>query len=134
MDRKDFLKIAGISVAGFALANCISGCQKTSPVNTNTPVDFTVNTSSGSLSVNGGFLVQNGVIVARTKTGQFIALSAACTHQGTYVNYRATTNDFQCPNHGAQFKADGSVQMGPAQDPLMVYKTTLTGTSLRVFS
>ena len=90
--------------------------------------------STGALAANGGYLVHSAVLVARTSSGTFIAVSAACTHQGTSVNYYATTNNFICPNHGAKFSSTGAVTQGPATSNLTQYNTTLTGVSLRVFS
>ena len=109
----------------------LSSCKK---VDTGPTKDFTVDVSSGSLATNGGFMVSNGVIIARTNTGTFLAVAAACTHQGTNINYNASGNNFVCPNHGAQFDSTGNVTQGPASTNLTQYNTTLTGTSLRVFS
>ncbi len=134
MDRKEFLSQVGIGVAALLAPACIgglSGCKKNT---TATKVDFTINTSTGTLAKNGGFLVSNSVIVARTNAGAFIAVAAACTHQGTTVNYNSTNDVFVCPNHNAIFSENGSVMQGPATINLTKYNTTLTGTSLRVFS
>jgi cytochrome b6-f complex iron-sulfur subunit len=86
------------------------------------------------LATNGGFLVSNRIIVARTTAGSFLAVSAICTHEGTTIQYQGSSNNFRCPNHGATFSATGQVTNGPANRPLTQYKTELTGTSLRVFS
>jgi cytochrome b6-f complex iron-sulfur subunit len=90
--------------------------------------------STGSLAANGGYLVSQGIVVARTNSGTFIAVSASCTHEGTNVNYVASANDFLCPNHGAQFSSTGVVTRGPASTNLKQYNTSLTGNSLRVYS
>jgi cytochrome b6-f complex iron-sulfur subunit len=74
------------------------------------------------------------VVVARTNDGSFIAVSASCTHQGTNVNFNAGENDFICPNHGAKFSNNGTVTQGPASSNLTSYHTTLTGSTLRVYS
>jgi cytochrome b6-f complex iron-sulfur subunit len=136
MDRKTFFSQVGTGAAAMLIPACIgalSGCKKSvdaAPTN----VDFTVDISSGSLAGNGGFLVQNGVLVAKTTSGGFLAVSAACTHEGTTVNYNSANNNFVCPNHGAKFNASGSVTQGPATKNLTTYNTALTGSSLRVFS
>lgn len=133
ISRKDFLTQVGKGAVALAiLPACISALNACSKAPTN--VDFTVDTSTGNLSSNGGYIVKDGVIVARTNTGTFIAVAAACTHEGTDVEYNAASNNFTCPNHGAQFNSTGSVTKGPASSSLKQYKTTLTGTSLRVFS
>ena len=82
----------------------------------------------------GGSVSANGIIVARLSTAEFTALSRACTHAGTPVNYRSAEQDFLCPNHGSIFNKSGAVVMGPANSPLRKYNTELTGSSLRVFS
>ncbi len=135
MTRKEFISQVGISAAILLVPSCItglSGCKKksTSP----RVVDFTLNISSGALATNGGALVNDGVIVARTTTGNFIAVDAACTHQSTTVNYVPSNNSFHCPNHGSNFDSNGNVTTGPATVSLTSYKTSLSGSSLRVFS
>lgn len=90
-------------------------------------IDFTLDITDknfSDLATNGKALVSGDIIVARTKTGDFIALAKACTHQGTTVDYVPDTNTFLCPNHGSQFNADGSVKKDPAAAPLKSYKTT----------
>ena len=138
MDRKEFLSQMGLGVASLLVPVCIGGLSSCSKVGSGTPapsnVDFTIDTSKGALSVNGGYLLQSGVIVARTKTGTFIAVSAACTHEGTNVNYSSSSASFICPNHGARFNESGAVAQGPASKSLTKYNTILTGMSLRVYS
>lgn len=135
MNRKEFISQVGAGTALLLIPACIgglAGCTKDNLAPTS--VDFTLDVSSGPLASNGGSLVQSGVIVARTNSGSYIAVSAACTHQGTQVNYAAGNNNFVCPNHGAKFDSSGSVTHGPANKNLTKYNTTLTGSSLRVFS
>ena len=140
MDRKNFLSQVGVGAAAFLAPIClggIAGCGKSS--NDSTPsapsnVDFTLDVSSGALASNGGFLVSQGILVARTNAGAFLAVSAACTHQGTTVNYNAANNNFVCPNHGAQFSSTGMVTLGPATTNLKSYNTSLTNSTLRIYS
>ena len=138
MERKEFLSPVGFGVAALLLPACIStltGCSSNDVAPTTpTNVDFTIDISSGPLATNGGFLVSNRIIVARTTAGSFLAVSAICTHEGTTIQYQSGSNNFRCPNHGATFSATGQVTNGPANKPLTQYKTELTGTSLRVFS
>jgi len=140
MDRKNFLSQVGVGAAAFLAPIClggIAGCGKSS--NDSTPsapsnVDFTLDVSSGALASNGGFLVSQGILVARTNAGAFLAVSAACTHQGTTVNYNAANNNFVCPNHGAKFSSSGMVTLGPATTNLKSYNTSLTNSTLRIYS
>jgi len=72
---------------------------------TGQPVE--VKTSTGAKS---------GIAVVRTGASSFLALSMACTHEGTKVNIIGTT--FDCPNHGARFSSTGAVTLGPANRAL----------------
>lgn len=136
MTRKDFISQVGKSAAILLVPSCITGissCKKKSK-NSRKVVDFTLDVSSGPLAANGGALVNDGVIVARTMGGSFIAVESACTHASTTVNYVASSNSFHCPNHGSNFDANGNVTTGPATRGLEDYQTSLSGSSLRVFS
>ncbi len=139
MTRKEFFARVGFGAAAVLVPGCIAGLA-TSCSSDGTPspapsnVDFTVDVSTGSLASNGGFMVTNGIVIARTTTGDFLAVSASCTHEGTSVNYNANGNNFSCPNHGAKFSSAGVVTQGPANSNLKKYNTTLTGNSLRVYS
>lgn len=112
----------------------LNGCSGQNPVPAPTNVDFTLDVSTGNLSKPGGYIVKSGVLVAQTTTGSFIAVSAACTHEGTSVQYVGSRNDLECPSHGATFSTSGAVTKGPARTALKQYQTSLSGNSLRVFS
>lgn len=138
MDRKEFLSLLGLSSAAFAFTYCFGGCQPmnnvpTAPTNVNFTLDLT-NPAYSALNSNGGYIYNNGVIVARTINGTFVAVSQYCTHAGGTVVYDRNGNDFYCPVHGSSFAANGSVIGGPAPNPLVKYNTSLTGNSLRVYS
>ncbi len=138
MNRNEFLLQIGTGAAALLVPACLStlsGCSDSGSVPAApTNVDFTIDISSGALSSNGGFLVKDRIIVARTTSGGFLAVSAACTHQGTTIQYIGSSNSFLCPNHGATYNAAGQVTSGPAPRSLTQYNTALTGTLLRVFS
>ncbi len=138
MDRKEFLSTLGLGAAALACSYCLNGCQPLdNPVTAPANVDFTLDLTSDAnapLKKDGGYIYQNGVIVARTSGGSYVAVSQTCTHAGGTVEYIASTNDFFCPNHGSNFATNGAVVNGPASSPLKQYATVLTGTSLRVHS
>jgi cytochrome b6-f complex iron-sulfur subunit len=138
MDRKEFLSAFGMSVAAVACTYCFGGCkQEDAIVNAPTNVDFTLdltNPAYAALRNNGGYLYNGAVIVARIANGAYVAVSQACTHQGATVVFDLGSNQFYCQSHGSLFATTGAVTRGPAGSPLVAYKTTLTGDSLRVFS
>ncbi|MCB0790746.1 MAG: Rieske (2Fe-2S) protein [Flavobacteriales bacterium] len=125
---------AGVGVA--VLGPCLQGCRKQQDA-PHLNVDFTLDlTQSGNqaLTANGGYLVTQGVIVARTLDGNYIAVAAACTHQGVTVQYQASSHRFHCNGHGANFSESGVVQNGPATTDLQRMNTSLEGQALRVWS
>lgn len=143
MERKEFINALGLSTATLILATCFGGCGKdSSPTTPPTPptppaiLDFVLDltlSENANLGTNGGFVYKNGVIIARTTTGSYIAVAMACPHQGTAVVFDGPNNRFFCNNHGSAFSSTGVVSNGPAATNLRRYNTTLTGTMLRVF-
>lgn len=141
MDRKEFLSLIGVAGVSVAVINCL-GCGKggeasASGVSGPTGVDFTLDLSSAAnaaLTANGGYLVSNGVLVARTTAGAYIAVQQSCTHESYPLTYQGSNQRFYCNNHGATFNEKGAVTIGPASRALTVYNTILTETSLRVYS
>ena len=138
MDRNEFLSLLGLTASSMVFG-CFTGCSKgqgssaPAPVN----VDFTLDlTQAGNipLQTNGGYIYSNGIIIARTLSGQFIALSQTCTHQNFSVNYVPQSHLFYCGGHGATYSENGQVTGGPAPASLTSYHTTLSGNSLRVYS
>lgn len=138
MDRKEFLNLLGISSAAFILSRCLEGCQPMNDIpSAPTNVDFTLDltaSANSALNSNGGYLYKGGVIVARTIAGAYVAVSQYCTHAGGTVVYNPRGDAFYCPVHGSSFSDNGSVIGGPAPSALLKYNTSLSGTSLRVFS
>jgi cytochrome b6-f complex iron-sulfur subunit len=136
MKREEFLKqlstAALLTCAGCGLYACSSE-DDPAPANVDLTLDLTSSQYS-ALNTVGGSITTNGIIVARLSAAEFVALSRACTHQGTPVNYRSSQNDFYCSNHGSRFSTAGAVLEGPATRALTKYNTELTGNSLRVFS
>jgi cytochrome b6-f complex iron-sulfur subunit len=138
MNRNDFLSVLGVSAGTVIFAPFLASCSKNSSVlGAGGTVDFTLDLTLAANSVlnsNGGSVYKSGVIVARTSAGAYIAVSSACTHQGSTINFVSASNRFICPNHGANFSTTGSVLLGPATSPLTNYNTSLSGTLLRIYS
>ena len=137
MDRKEFLSQLGLTSAAVFMGACRAGCSKDGSTPAPTDVDFTINLSdpaNAALGAAGGFIYKNNIIIARTQTNAYIAVSQACTHEGTTVQFQGANNRFFCPNHGATFSTTGSVTNGPATKALVSYNTALTGTTLRIYS
>jgi cytochrome b6-f complex iron-sulfur subunit len=144
MKRHEFFSTLGISAGMIYLAPVLSSCTKESTDTTTPPgggtsgaVDFTLDLTSAtyaSLNTNGGSIVKDNIIIAKSSAGVFVALSSICTHQGSTIGFENAASRFHCPNHGSNFGLDGSVLNGPATSALKKYNTALTGTSLRIFA
>ncbi|OGU58511.1 MAG: hypothetical protein A2X64_01310 [Ignavibacteria bacterium GWF2_33_9] len=136
MTRDEFLKVLGLGAVATASMFCFGGCSSDSPAAPQN-VDFTIDISQSSyatLQNIGGFIIKDGVIIAHIESGEYIALSAACTHEGTIINYNSGQNLFVCPAHGSEFNTDGTVAKNPANKSLTKYNVTVTGNSIRVYS
>ncbi len=135
MNRKEILAQLGTGGAAVFAAACLQSCSKTNGAASN--VDFQLDLTSSAnnaLKTAGGYVISQGVIVAYTTSGTYVAVSAACPHEGVQVQYRSTNNQFVCTAHNSYFSNSGARISGPANTGLKQYKTSLTGNILRVYS
>jgi Rieske Fe-S protein len=56
-------------------------------------------------------------------SGEFLALSAVCTHLGCNVRWRAAESRFACPCHAGYYDPTGEVISGPPPRPLRQLET-----------
>ena len=146
MKRNEFFSAFGVSAGMIFLAPILSSCSKSMTDSTTNPsgggntgaVDFTLDLTSptyAALNSNGGSIVKDNIIIARTSAGVFVAVTSICSHQQyNPIAFESSASRFHCPNHGSNFGLDGSVINGPATSALKKYSTALTGTSLRIFT
>jgi cytochrome b6-f complex iron-sulfur subunit len=92
--------------------------------------------SVDDIAINNAKIVRfnkEPVIIVHTKTGQFKAFSARCTHLGCIVQFKSEgTPHFACNCHGSQFDINGNNIAGPAPRPLVPFKATVDKTSIIV--
>jgi len=130
MNRKRFTSIFLFTFV-FLLFN---GCGR-EPDKPN--VDFTIDLNDPQYSTLynlGGYVYINGIIVIRTVSGNYVALSEYCTSDGSALQYMVSQNEIVCPSDGSKFDTAGAVIFGPAQTPLIQYQTQLIGSSLRIYT
>lgn len=138
--RNEFLKSLGLKGASLMAIYCgasaLSSCQNESDVGPSGNVDFTLdltNASYSALNTVGKYIVLNQVVIARVSATSFAAVTQICSHQGqAQVMYNGS--GFSCPVHGASFSITGTRTNNVSSRDIAVYKTSLTNTSLRVFS
>jgi Rieske Fe-S protein len=79
----------------------------------------------------GGGKVFGDVVVTQPTAGEFKAFSSKCTHQGCAVR-DVKDGVIICPCHDSRFSAtDGSVQKGPATEPLAAAGITVDGDRIK---
>src|ERR1017187_159348 len=127
MNRKDFIRISAIAVAGLTLGPAfLESCKKANTGPQGPTVDFTLDlavAANAALNIVGGYIYSNGVIVARLSNADlgFIALAQTCTHQGCTIAYDSNSMTFLCPCHGGQYNLNGDVIAGPPPNPVKKY-------------
>ncbi len=143
MDRKEFFSKALIGGGLLFLAPALlNSCSKSSdqlPTDTTggtnsggtTTIDLTSNDFSALKNV-GGFAYSGDILIIRTGTSTYVALTKVCTHQSCTVAYNSSSSKIECPCHGSMFSTSGSVLQGPATNSLKTYNVTLSGATLKI--
>ena len=134
IDRNVFLKQLGFSSAAL-LAVGLAACSKAAdvaPLVSDIPLDLT-DASNAALKTNGGYLVlsSQNVVVARTLTGGYAAVTLICSHQNQRQIYY-TNGGFQCSAHGARFDDTGKGLNANGSNGLKSYATSLSGNILTI--
>jgi cytochrome b6-f complex iron-sulfur subunit len=135
IDRRSFLKYAGIAVGalaaielggiGFAyLQPRVVEGDFGSIITAGDVDDF----PPGSVTqiVNGRFYL------TRLDDGGFLALYQRCTHLGCSVPWNQTEQQFICPCHNSQFDRAGTVLNPPAPRPLDRFALTIQAPMVKV--
>ena len=71
-------------------------------------------------------------VALQAKPGEYVALSAVCTHLGCVVQWQEGQGEFLCPCHGGRFSAAGVVLAGPPPRPLELLPVAIAGDQLRI--
>ena len=71
-------------------------------------------------------------VLLQPQPGEFLALSAVCTHLGCIVKWVGDAQEFLCPCHGGRFSTAGQVLGGPPPEPLATYKVTVEGDDILI--
>ena len=72
------------------------------------------------------------VLVIHTVGGDFVALSATCTHLGCILFWNEERGVIACPCHEAYFNTNGDVISGPPPAPLVEYRVQVDGDQIYV--
>ena len=133
MTRKEFLNQVGVGAALVMTGMCFQQCSREPSGEVDLTLDLT-DPEFANLAQDGGFVVVEEVVIARTSTGDYVAATQICSHQGfKQVSFNGD-DEFQCSVHGARFDLQGDGLNANGSGGLTIYNTELTGDTLRVFS
>lgn len=71
-------------------------------------------------------------VLLQPEAGNFVALSAVCTHLGCIVKWVDEKQEFLCPCHAGRFSTVGQVLGGPPPEPLETYSVVLDGDDILI--
>jgi cytochrome b6-f complex iron-sulfur subunit len=71
-------------------------------------------------------------VLLQPTAGEFLALSAVCTHLGCIVKWVDESEEFLCPCHGGRFSPTGQVLGGPPPEALESYTVALEGEEILI--
>ena len=133
IQRRDVLRGAAALGVGAAAAPLLTACGGDDGGGGGGTSDSAEPVTGAKSDVpEGAGLITGAVVVTQPEAGVDKAFSTTCTHQLCAVN-KIADGLIQCPCHGSQYSiADGSVQSGPAPQPLPEFSVAEDGDSLVV--
>ena len=141
INRKQFLSKLGLGTGAIMATYCLgslSSCDDEDDDYIGGEVNFTLDLDESAydaLNAVGGYVRINKVVIAAVSEGTFVAVTQICSHQGAEnVTFRSLNNDFYCTQHGAIFDLEGKGLNSNGSKGILVYKTSLSGTLLRIYS
>ncbi|MFG3662147.1 Rieske (2Fe-2S) protein [Streptomyces sp. NPDC047706] len=138
--RRTVMAAAGAAGLAVALTACGSGEESSgSGAGSDSPADPGSGAAAGGAALaktseipEGGGKVIGDLVVTQPAAGEYKAFSSKCTHQGCAVK-DVKDGVIICPCHDSRFSAtDGSVQQGPATQPLAASEITVSGDEIRL--
>jgi nitrite reductase/ring-hydroxylating ferredoxin subunit len=144
LDRRTVLRGVAVTGALGAAGGLLAGCGGPGETGSGSAEGSTGGSGSASTAtskdlgpaakvpVGGGTVFkEQKVVVTQPTKGEFVGLSATCTHQGCTVA-EVAGGTINCPCHGSKFNLDGSVANGPAASPLPKRQITVKGGEIRL--
>lgn len=127
MDRKEFLSKLGIGAAFVLTTSCLGSCTRDKREINNVDLTIDLNAPENSdVLVAGGYIIVDGVVIAQTLNGDYIAASRTCSHdQLNEILYDASNNEWLCSAHSARFTLDGDGLNANGAGGLAIYQTEL---------
>ena len=129
--RRKFIKLISSGVGSGLIGGSIIGCATATVYQGSVhggTLEYPLSDYNDNLGDNYGLLVtafelRDAIILIRDTDGEFLALSARCTHQGCQVKVKRRF--FRCSCHGSTYDGLGNVVRGPAQKRLRSFPVKL---------
>lgn len=145
MERQKFLKSIGIGAAFALTYGCLGACSKDekppfiapngSNLPSNTPL-FTIDlnsTEASELSKDGGFMIKDDVVIAKSLSGAYLAATVICSHESR-KEITFQENEFFCGAHGARFDQSGIGLNNFGTGGLKIYNTQVADNLLTILT
>ena len=135
INRHEFLRklgFAGTALAAVYFGTHLQSCtnDRVNPVPTNLTLDLTAS-ENAALKTNGGYVIKEGVVIAKSNTGAYIAATLTCSHEGkNQITYK--TDHYYCTAHGAKYDNAGKGLNSEGKKGITVYTTSLTDNILTI--
>ena len=122
--RRKFIKLVSSGIGSGMIGGGIIGCATATVYQGSIHrgmLEFPLSDFIDNLGDDYGLLVtafelSDAIILIKDTGGDFLALSARCTHQGCQVKIKQRS--FRCSCHGSAYDGYGNVIRGPAQKRL----------------
>ena len=122
--RRKFIKLVSSGIGGGLIGGGIIGCATATVYQGSVHrgiLEYPLSEFNENIGENYGLLISafkmsDAIILIKGSEGEFLALSARCTHQGCQVKVRKQS--FRCSCHGSAYDGFGNVIRGPAQKRL----------------
>jgi nitrite reductase/ring-hydroxylating ferredoxin subunit len=137
ISRHQFLRKMGLGGSALLAVYCagtLSSCENEPATPSTGNSSFTIDlsaTANAALAKNGGYIVKNDVVIAKTNLGTYVAVTVVCSHEGNKaITYQ--TNQFVCTVHDARFDNAGKGLNANGTFGIQVYPTSVSGNILTV--
>ncbi|MFH1184227.1 MAG: ubiquinol-cytochrome c reductase iron-sulfur subunit [Chloroflexota bacterium] len=123
--RRDFMKVITGYLLGLSGALGIAGVARylTFESEPRRPTEYDLGLAS-DFALDTRTPVNEVPALLIRNQGGFVAVSLLCTHLGCTVE--ESPDGFVCPCHGSRYDVRGTVQRGPATEPLRQLRTEVT--------
>ncbi len=138
MERQEFLKSLGISLAAVCAGACLSSCGK-DEITATPPSGNFVSINLVDLPTKGSFKTVNKILFVRIEDGNsatsFIAVQGNCPHLNGNLQWNKFNKLIECELHGARYNLDGTIINEPrigggVTKPLKTYEVSVTDTQV----